>query len=763
MSDDASLYRRWCDDRDPAAFDALARRHADLVTDVAARVAGHADLAEDALQDAFVALARDGTDRPAAVGVRAWLARSAMLAARHRATSDRARARRERAVGAVRATRAAPAEVPVDPDGPAVRDALARLGDGDAAVLTLRFLHGLDYPELAVVLDVAESTARVRVFRALERLRAQPGLSDRDETRLGAAIAALPATGASAPALARAIAAATSVSTSPVAPATAAVASTVRPLLRRLWWAPFALAATVAVVLETAVVLRAMRTPDGPLPVTPTGPPDARGAAEAAGAPLAGRLRAAERAAARNAASEEAPAPPGAGPKPPPPPVPALPATPSAARSRRVEVRFELAAVSGARPIPIAISRLATEFGFAIPFEREGEIAVAQLTDDPIVVATSDERAAVSTIRAIVPEGASAIVASVPARDDPRLDGLTLHVVDATSGAPLPDAELEWLPASGPPEVVRADAQGRLRIRAGTPPSTLEALRLWRWAATVRAPGHRAWTPVAEPLGLDAEVSGAWADRALGTVLAQGGGKVALARYPWPTARARRLRFEDDAGRPVAGAYVGVAFPPTRAMAPFATPNDLGDGFRRTDARGEVEVTFDDLVAVELRFGDAPYAAWGLAADGWPDGPRVLRVPAWADVEIVVTDAIRLTSIGWWAIDPRDALGAARTPLDGPSVEPAFDDTFRARSAAKDLVFPFVHTGVVHHVAEGSPDGATIRCRARVGGPLRLDLRWDFGPVEVMTDSRRRVLDLHPADDRPVRRVVRWDDLPRPR
>jgi RNA polymerase sigma-70 factor (ECF subfamily) len=54
-----------------------------------------------------------------------------------------------------------------------VRRALEALGQVDREVLVLRYLEGLPFAEVAVVLGITENAAKVRHFRALERLREQ--------------------------------------------------------------------------------------------------------------------------------------------------------------------------------------------------------------------------------------------------------------------------------------------------------------------------------------------------------------------------------------------------------------------------------------------------------------------------------------------------------------------------------------------------------------------------------------------------------------
>ncbi|HTM22746.1 MAG TPA: sigma-70 family RNA polymerase sigma factor, partial [Kofleriaceae bacterium] len=52
-----------------------------------------------------------------------------------------------------------------------VEAALAALAEGDRALIVLRFRHGLDYAELAAAFGLREGTVRMRLSRALRRMR----------------------------------------------------------------------------------------------------------------------------------------------------------------------------------------------------------------------------------------------------------------------------------------------------------------------------------------------------------------------------------------------------------------------------------------------------------------------------------------------------------------------------------------------------------------------------------------------------------------
>jgi RNA polymerase sigma-70 factor, ECF subfamily len=156
---------------DRAALDALLRRHAGLIHAVCRRVLGNADDALDASQDALLAIARridtfDGRSK-----FTTWCYRVATNAA-----LDEARRR---------ARRPAPAETLPEPRqrGPGLDDAvadqvdidaaLARLSPSHRAAVALRDLVGLDYAEIASVLDIPPGTVRSRIARGRAALADQ--------------------------------------------------------------------------------------------------------------------------------------------------------------------------------------------------------------------------------------------------------------------------------------------------------------------------------------------------------------------------------------------------------------------------------------------------------------------------------------------------------------------------------------------------------------------------------------------------------------
>lgn len=158
---------------DPAAREALVRRHLDDVYGLCVRILGDRELAEDATQDAFVnalkALHRFRGDS----SFRTWLYSIAANAAR----SLGRRQVRRREVGLVLADHE-PSRDP-DPSRRAVvatemdrvERALAGLPPKQRQAVALRAQQGLSYREIATLLECTEGAARVNYHLGLKRLR----------------------------------------------------------------------------------------------------------------------------------------------------------------------------------------------------------------------------------------------------------------------------------------------------------------------------------------------------------------------------------------------------------------------------------------------------------------------------------------------------------------------------------------------------------------------------------------------------------------
>lgn len=172
MADDAELLRQYAEEHSEEAFRELVDRHLGLVYHAALRLCADAHRAQDVAQAVFNDLARKAgvlSSRPVLSG---WLYTSARYAAlravrtesRRRAREQEAEAMRELVDGGEPATQ-------WDELRPVIDEALQGLAEREREAILLRFFEGRAFAEIGNVLAVSEDAARMRVDRALERLR----------------------------------------------------------------------------------------------------------------------------------------------------------------------------------------------------------------------------------------------------------------------------------------------------------------------------------------------------------------------------------------------------------------------------------------------------------------------------------------------------------------------------------------------------------------------------------------------------------------
>jgi RNA polymerase sigma-70 factor (ECF subfamily) len=182
---------------DQAALRSLLERHRErlrrmvalrLDSRMAARVDA-SDVVQEALIDAARKLAEYERDRP--LPFYPWLHR---LTAERMALVHRKHRRGTRSVGREQHASAWPDDSAqllvdhlVDSDTTPghdllreerrqrVRDALRRLAQPDREILVMRYLEDLTFPEIAAILEIGESAAKMRHLRAIEKIRSVLG------------------------------------------------------------------------------------------------------------------------------------------------------------------------------------------------------------------------------------------------------------------------------------------------------------------------------------------------------------------------------------------------------------------------------------------------------------------------------------------------------------------------------------------------------------------------------------------------------------
>jgi RNA polymerase sigma factor (sigma-70 family) len=170
--DAAALWSRYLASGDEGAFATLVLSHIDLVHGVARRLLpDQPHLADDVTQTVFCDLARKAGEIPVGVNLPGWLHRHTCFTARKMLRGEFRRDRREHA--------AAMNPIPDEPSAdalwlgvrPLLDEALLELEEPDRQALLLRFLQGKPFKTLALAFAVSEDAARMRVGRALNRLR----------------------------------------------------------------------------------------------------------------------------------------------------------------------------------------------------------------------------------------------------------------------------------------------------------------------------------------------------------------------------------------------------------------------------------------------------------------------------------------------------------------------------------------------------------------------------------------------------------------
>ncbi len=223
--EDIELLRSYAREQAQDAFAELVRRHLDLVYTIALRRCdGQSDLAADVAQQTFVTLAREARrleEHPALAG---WLFSTARHLALTAIRSEHSRKQREIA-HAMHADLTKPEPTPDwDAIRPHLDELIDQLDERGRDALVRRFFAGQRFSEIGAALHVSEDAARMRVDRALERLRellARRGLTS-TTAALGTLLAALPTSAAPA-GLAVSVALASAV----VAPAASTTASAI--------------------------------------------------------------------------------------------------------------------------------------------------------------------------------------------------------------------------------------------------------------------------------------------------------------------------------------------------------------------------------------------------------------------------------------------------------------------------------------------------------------------------------------------------------
>ena len=179
--DDHQLLAQFARENSEAAFAALVRRYVNLVYSVAHRHSGNAQAAEEITQAVFIILARKAGSLGPKIILSGWLYQTARLTAANYLRTEARRARREQEafmqsqLDEPQSDLSRRSETETDETwqriAPLLDDALGRLGERDRNAIVLRFFENKTLGEVGHALGASEDAAKMRVSRALEKLR----------------------------------------------------------------------------------------------------------------------------------------------------------------------------------------------------------------------------------------------------------------------------------------------------------------------------------------------------------------------------------------------------------------------------------------------------------------------------------------------------------------------------------------------------------------------------------------------------------------
>jgi len=169
--DDYELLQAYARRQAEDAFATLVRRYVNLVFSAALRQTGNSETAADVTQVVFILLARKSGVLGKSVIIPGWLLRTTHYTAINARRRDQRRQEIERKSMEDCNPAEAQARSTWEQIAPLLDHALVRLKEKDRNAIVLRYFEQKSFREVGEAMGLSENTARMRVTRALERLR----------------------------------------------------------------------------------------------------------------------------------------------------------------------------------------------------------------------------------------------------------------------------------------------------------------------------------------------------------------------------------------------------------------------------------------------------------------------------------------------------------------------------------------------------------------------------------------------------------------
>ena len=170
LNNDMALIRDYASNNSQEAFATLISRHVHVVYSIALRQVRDTHVAEEITQSVFILLASKARSLSSETILSGWLCRTARYVSANTLKAQRRRQLREQE-----------SQMQADLNegdssqwaqiAPLLDEALSYLGQNDHDAIVLRFFHGKELKEVGVTMGLTEDAARMRVNRALQKLR----------------------------------------------------------------------------------------------------------------------------------------------------------------------------------------------------------------------------------------------------------------------------------------------------------------------------------------------------------------------------------------------------------------------------------------------------------------------------------------------------------------------------------------------------------------------------------------------------------------
>jgi RNA polymerase sigma factor (sigma-70 family) len=169
-ADDMALLRDYAKSGSEEAFRTVVERHIGMVYGVASRQLKDRQLVDEVTQAVFIALAKKAGHLPRGTIVAGWLFRAARFAAGKIQRSESRRIYWENQAANMDASSES-SQTAWEQIVPCLNDALADLSSVDRAAIILRFFESKSFEEVGDSLGTTPAAAKMRLSRALEKLR----------------------------------------------------------------------------------------------------------------------------------------------------------------------------------------------------------------------------------------------------------------------------------------------------------------------------------------------------------------------------------------------------------------------------------------------------------------------------------------------------------------------------------------------------------------------------------------------------------------